>query len=324
MQAIVMTNTGGPEVLVSREVPEPTAEPGEVVIRAEAIPVLYPETQLRSGAFPMASPPPVVFGFQAAGEVIAVGEGVGSEYLGRRVVVATDGTGAYAQLVRAKADATTPIPAGVTAADAAAVMMSGSVALALLEAAALTGSETVLVEAGATGVGAHLVELAREFGAARVIATAGGPDKIRRAKELGADEVLDHRDEHWPGQLREEPGRTIDIVFDSLGGTSAAALLETMTPGSGRMLSYGWLSGEPARVSAADLIPHGLTLTGCSGPAWHARVDRARTAILERVPALAAPVEKIMPLDRAAAAHALLESRAPLGKVILRPGPAAG
>ncbi|MGA6204992.1 quinone oxidoreductase family protein [Nocardia testacea] len=322
MQAIVMTDTGGPEVLVSREVPEPVAGPGEVVIRAEAIPVLYPETQLRSGAFPMASPPPVVLGFQVAGEVIAVGEGVGSEYLGRRVVADTDGTGSYAESVRVRADAATPIPTGVTAADAAAVMMSGSVALALLEAAALTGSETVLVEAGATGVGAHLVELAREFGAARVIATAGGPDKMRRAKELGADEVLDHRDELWPGQLRGEQDRTIDIVFDSLGGASAAALLVTMTPGSGRMLSYGWLSGEPARVAAGDLIPHGLTLTGCSGPAWHGRVGRARAAILERVPALAPPVETILPLDRAAAAHELLESRAPLGKIILRPGPA--
>lgn len=203
-------------------------------------------------------------------------------------------------------------------------MMSGSVALALLEAAALTGSETVLVEAGATGVGAHLVEMAREFGAARVIATAGGPDKIRRAKELGADDVLDHRDEHWPGQLREEPGRTIDIVFDSLGGASAAALLETMTPGSGRMLSYGWLSGEPARVTAADLISHGLTLTGCSGPAWHGRVARARAAILERVPAPGAAVETILPLDRASAAHELLESRAPLGKIIPAAGPGGG
>ncbi|MEV3964620.1 zinc-binding dehydrogenase [Nocardia sp. NPDC050193] len=321
MQAIVMTETGGPEVLVPRETPEPVAGPGEVVIRAEAIPVLYPETQLRSGAFPMASPPPVVFGFQAAGEVIAVGEGVGSEYLGRRVVAATDGTGSYAESVRARADATTPIPAGVTAADAAAVMMSGSVAIALLEAAALTGSETVLVEAGATGVGAHLVQLAREFGAARVIATAGGPDKRRRAKELGADEVLDHRAENWPEQLRTEPGRTVDIVFDSLGGTSATALLDTMTPGSGRILGYGWLSGEPARISAADLIPHGLTFTACSGPAWHDRVDGARAAILERVPALAPPVETILPLDRAATAHELLESRAPLGKIILRPGP---
>ncbi|NUS94871.1 MAG: zinc-binding dehydrogenase [Nocardia sp.] len=321
MQAIVITGTGGPEVLVPREAPEPSPGPDEVLISVEAVPVLYPETQLRSGAFPLAAQPPVIFGFQAAGAVIAVGTDVDPAYIGRRVVGATAGTGSYAELLCAKVDATTPIPAEVTTADAAAVMMSGSVALALLETAALTGTETVLVEAGATGVGSYLVQLAREFGAARVIATAGGPDKARHAKELGADEVLDHRSEQWPGELRTGPA--IDIVFDSLGGTSALALLDTMTPGSGRMLSYGWLSGEPARVTAADLLPRGLTLTGCSGPAWHERVGRAGGAILERVPTLAPPVETILPLDRAAEAHRLVESRRPLGRIILRPDGAA-
>ncbi|WP_327150680.1 quinone oxidoreductase family protein [Nocardia sp. NBC_01329] len=319
MQAIVMTGIGGPEVLVPREVPAPRPGAGEVLIRVEAIPVLYPETQLRSGAFPMASPPPVVFGFQAAGEVIAVGEGVGAEYLGRRVVADTAGVGAYAESVCVRAESTTPIPADVSAADAAAVAMSGSVALALLEAAALTGTETVLIEAGATGVGSYLVQLAREFGAARVIATTGGPDKARHAMELGADEVVDHRPEHWSGELKTGPDGAVDIVFDSLGGASAYALLDVMTPGSGRMLSYGWLSGEPARVSAADLIPRGLTLTGCAGPAFHARVGRARDAILDRIPTLAPPVEAILPLARAAEAHERVESRVPLGKIILRP-----
>lgn len=317
MQAIVMTGIGGPEVLVPQEVPAPRPDAGEVLIRADAIPVLYPETQLRSGAFPMPSPPPVVFGFQVAGEVIALGEGVSTEYLGRRVVAGTAGMGSYAELVCVPAESTTPIPAGVSTVDAAAVTMSGSVALALLESAALTGTETVLVEAGATGVGSYLVQLAREFGAARVIATAGGPDKARRAKELGADEVIDHRPERWAAELNIEA--TIDIVFDSLGGASVTELLDLMTPGTGRILSYGWLSGEPARVCAADLIPRGLTLTGCSGPAWHERVGRSRTAILERVPALAAPVETILPLARAAEAHARVESRIPLGRIVLRP-----
>ncbi|MGW5382785.1 quinone oxidoreductase family protein [Nocardia sp. NPDC003963] len=317
MQAIVMTGTGGPEVLVPRDTPEPRPGPGEVLISAEAIPVLYPETQLRSGAFPTTSPPPVVFGFQAAGVVIAVGAGVSAEYLGRRVVGDTGGTGSYAESVCMRAESTTPIPAGVSTADAAAALMSGSVALALLETAALTGTETVLVEVGATGVGSYLVQLAREFGAARVIATAGGPDKARRARELGADAVVEHRAEQWTEELKG--GGTIDTVFDSLGGTSAAALLDAMTPGTGRMLSYGWLSGEPARVSAADLIPRGLTLTGCSGPAFHQRVGRARATVLERLPELAPPVETILPLDHAAEAHRLVESRTPLGRIILRP-----
>ncbi|MGW0179684.1 quinone oxidoreductase family protein [Nocardia sp. NPDC003345] len=319
MRAIVMTGTGGPEVLVPREMPAPHPGPGEVLIRAEAIPVLYPETRLRAGDFPMASPPPVVFGFQVAGEVIGVGEGAGREYLGQRVVADTGGTGSYAEFACASAESATPIPEGVSTADAAAALMSGSVALALLETAGLTGSETVLVEAGATGVGSYLLQLAREFGAARVIATAGGPDKARRAKELGADTVIDHLPPQWPEDLGTGPDDTVDIVFDSLGGPSATALLDAMTPGSGRMLSYGWLSGAPARVSAADLIPRGLTLTGCSGPAFHARVHRARPAVLERVPALAPPVETILPLDRAADAHRLVESRAPLGRIVLRP-----
>lgn len=323
MQAIVMTGTGGPEVLVAREVPAPEPEAGEVLIRAAAIPVLYPEILLRSGVFPMAAPPPVVFGFQAAGEVVAVGEGVDPGLRGRRVVAATTGVGAYAEFVRAGTDSVTPIPDGVSTADAAATVMSGSVALTLLEAANLTGGETVLVEVGATGVGSYLVQLAREFGAARVIATAGGPVKAERARELGADQVIDHRDPRWTDTLRESLEGPVDIVFDSLGGNSATALLDIVTPGSGRILGYGWLSGTLPQVTAADLIPRGLTFVGCAGPAWLERVGRARPAILARVPALAPPVETTLPLAHAAKGHELLESRIPLGKVILVPDTAA-
>ncbi|MFI5717026.1 zinc-binding alcohol dehydrogenase family protein [Nocardia sp. NPDC051750] len=323
MQAIVMTATGGPEVLVPREVPRPRPAAGEVLIRAAAIPVLYPETQLRSGAFPTTTPPPMVFGFQVAGEVVDVGAGVASDLAGRLVVADTAGVGSYAEFVCASAESTTPIPAGVPVEEAAAAMMSGSVALALLETANLTGSETVLIEAGATGVGSYLIQLAREFGAAHVIATAGGATKIEHARALGADLVIDHREERWTDRIGESAPATVDVVFDSLGGASATALLAAMTPGSGRMLSYGWLTGAPAQVSAADLIPGGLTLTACAGAAWHGRVHRARADTLARVPALASAVETVLPLDEAARAHELVESRIPLGKVILRPSASA-
>ncbi|WP_280399683.1 quinone oxidoreductase family protein [Nocardia carnea] len=319
MQAIVMTGTGGPEVLVAREVPRPHPAAGEILIRTAAIPVLYPETQLRAGAFPMATPPPVIFGFQAAGEVVEVGAGVAPDLVGRRVVARTDGSGSYAEFVCAPAQHATFIPDAVSAEDAAAAVMSGSIALALLDTARLTGSETVVVEAAATGVGSYLVQLAREFGAARVIATAGGPAKVDHARTLGADLVIDHRRDGWTEALAENAPGTVDVVFDSIGGTSAAALLPAMTPGSGRMLSYGWLSGTPAQVSAAELIPGGLTLAACAGPAWQQRADRAQADILARVPALVPPVETTLPLDQAARAHELVESRHPLGKVVLRP-----
>ncbi|WP_327118780.1 zinc-binding dehydrogenase [Nocardia sp. NBC_01730] len=318
-----MTETGGPDVLVATEVPAPRAGTDEVVIRAEAIPVLFPETKLRSGEFPLGARPPLVFGFQAVGEVTEVGANVDPTLIGQRVAVGTKGFGAYAEFVAAQADSAAPIPDGLSSVDAAAVLMNGSVAIPLLETAALTGAETVLIEAAATGVGSALTQLAREYGAARVIATAGGPRKAEQARKLGADQVIDHHDPAWIARLREDlGGATVDVVFDSIGGTTALDLLDLMTPLRGRMLGYGWLSGAPAQVSASDLIMRGLTFTGCAGPVWLDRVGRARVGVL----ALAAEgrldplVEAVLPLDQASRAHRLLEDRTPLGKIVLRPG----
>ncbi|WP_069166427.1 quinone oxidoreductase family protein [Nocardia altamirensis] len=322
MQAIVMTGIGGPEVLVAEEVPVPQAGPGEVVIRAEAIPVLFPETKLRSGAFPLGVEPPLVFGFQAAGVVTEVGADVDPTLLGKRVTVATKGFGAYAEFVSAPAASAAPIPDNLSSADAAAILMSGSVALPLLETARLTGTETVLVEAAATGIGSILTQLAKEYGAARVIATAGGTAKSEQARKLGADEVIDHNDPEWPTRLRETLGETtLDVVFDSIGGPTALDILDLTTPLTGRMLSYGWLSGAPAQLSATDLITRGRTLIGCAGPDWLARVANSNTATLQRAAKgdLAPLVEAVLPLDQAAHAHHLLETRAVLGKLILRP-----
>ncbi|WP_039798992.1 quinone oxidoreductase family protein [Nocardia araoensis] len=325
MQAIVMTAPGSPDVLVAADVPAPRAGAGEVVIRAEAIPVLYPETKLRSGEFPLGAPLPLVFGFQAAGVVTEVGAQVDPALIGRRVVVSTQGSGAYAEFVAAPADSVASIPDGLSFVDAAAVLMNGSVAIPLLETAALTGTETVLIEAAATGVGSALVQLAKEFGAARVIGTAGGSDKAAHARKSGADEVIDHNDPEWTTGLREIlDGATVDVVFDSIGGASAAGLLDLMTPLRGRMLGYGWLAGAPAQVSASDLLMRGLTFTGCAGPDWLNRVAQARTAVLARAAAggLDSPIEAVLPLDQASRAHRLLEERAVLGKIVLRPGSA--
>ncbi|MFE3700704.1 zinc-binding alcohol dehydrogenase family protein, partial [Nocardia tengchongensis] len=283
MQAILLTGTGGPEVLVASEVPAPRPQAGQILLHTQAIPVLFPETMLRSGAFPLPVQFPIVFGTQAAGEIAEVGAGVDPSLIGRRVVVSSNSFGTYAEQVCVPAEAATLIPGGLGTDAAAAVAMSGSVAIPLLEAARLTGTETILVEAAATGVGAYLTQLAKEYGAARVIATAGGAEKAARAREFGADAVLDHHVPGWTEQLREIlGGATLDVVFDSLGGESALALLDLMTPLRGHMLSYGFLSGAPAQVGAMDLIMRGLTLTGCSGPAWLAGVAAATGTALAR------------------------------------------
>ncbi|MCP2278986.1 quinone oxidoreductase family protein [Nocardia amikacinitolerans] len=321
MRAIVMTGVGGPEVLVPTEAPRPAAGAGELVVRAEAVPVLYPETAIRAGTFPTPAEPPFVFGFQSAGTVTEIGAGVETGLVGRRVVVATNGFGAYAEYVVAPAAQATPIPDGVDTAVAAAVLMSGSVAAALTDTAALTRDETVLVEAAATGVGAYLTQYAARLGA-RVIATAGGPAKAAQAREFGAAEVIDHNDPAWTDRLRDLLGATtLDVVFDSIGGTATPALLDLMTPVRGRMLGYGFLSGGPAPITAIDLVNRGLTLIGCAGPAWLAKVAGYRAQVLDEVAAgtLEPLLDTILPLDQAARAHELIEQRATFGTIVLRP-----
>ncbi|MFB7716476.1 MULTISPECIES: zinc-binding alcohol dehydrogenase family protein [unclassified Nocardia] len=322
MQAILLTTTGAPDVLVPDEVPTPRPGAGQVLVRNEAIPVLYPETMLRSGAFPIPLEKPFVFGTQAAGVIVELGDGVDPALLGQRVIVASDSFGTYAEFVCVQAESAVRIPDALSSVDAAALTMSGSVTVPLLAAAKLTGTETVLIEAAATGIGGYLTQLAKEAGAARVIATAGGPEKAERAREFGADLVIDHLDPEWPARLREALGdATIDVVFDSIGGESATALLDLMTPLTGRMLSYGFLSGAPAQVTAMDLIMRGLTLIGCSGPAWLAGVANSRAAALELAAtgSITPLVDRVLPLDQAALAHQLLDQRAAKGTIVLQP-----
>ncbi|WP_040799060.1 quinone oxidoreductase family protein [Nocardia higoensis] len=321
MRAIVMTETGAPEVLVPREVGAPHPGDGQVLVRAEAVPVLYPETKVRAGAFPFPAPLPEVFGFQAAGTVVDLGAGVDPTLLGARVVASTSGFGSYAELVAAEADSVTVIPDGLTTEHAAAMQMPGSVALALMQAASVVAGETILVEAAATGVGGCLTRLGAAAGA-RVVGTAGGEQKARLARDNGAHEVIDHSAPDWADRLAEVlAGGTVDVVFDSIGGASLTPLLDLITPLRGRILSYGWLDGAPAHLSATELILRGLTLTGCAGDAWLGEVARRRPAALAATAqGLLAPViGAVLPLSDAARAHRMLEDRVAFGTVLLRP-----
>ncbi|MFD4438897.1 zinc-binding alcohol dehydrogenase family protein [Nocardia sp. NPDC058519] len=321
MQAIVMTETGVPEVLVAREVGEPRPGDGQVAVRAEVVPVLYPETKVRAGAFPFPAPLPEVFGFQAAGTVVDIGAGVDRGLLGARVVASTNGFGSYAELVVAEADSVTVIPDGLTTEHAAAILMPGSVALALMQTAAVAAGATVLIEAAATGVGSCLTQLCAAAGV-RVIGTAGGAQKAGLARANGAHEVLDHTAPDWANQLADLlAGGTVDVVFDSIGGDSLTPLLDSITPLRGRILSYGWLDGAPAQLGVTDLILRGLTLTGCAGTAWLGEVARQRSAALTAsAQGLLTPVvHSVLPLAGAADAHRMLEDRVAFGTVLLRP-----
>jgi NADPH2:quinone reductase len=317
MRAIVLTATGEPDKLQLSDLPRPRPEAGQVLIRARAIGVSYAETQIRAGTLPFPLPLPAVIGAEVTGEVVEVGEGVAEKLIGSTLVGVTGGLGAYAEYVLLPAAMTSPVPDGLTPEQALAGATPGALALALLHKAALTGGETVLVEAGTSSVGTYLVRHAKEFGAGHVIATAGSPAKRDRAAELGADTVLDHSSPGWPAALPD-----VDVAFEAIGGAPAGQVLGHLTPGTGRMLYYGLLSGEQPAVTAADLMTRGVTVTGCSGPAWAGQVFG--THYPEMLARLAsgrseAYLARTLPLERAADAHRLLESRAVTGRVLLTP-----
>jgi NADPH2:quinone reductase len=317
MRAIVLTATGEPDKLQLSDLPRPRPEAGQVLIRARAIGVSYAETQIRAGTLPFPLPLPAVIGAEVTGEVVEVGEGVAEKLIGSTLVGVTGGLGAYAEYVLLPAAMTSPVPDGLTPEQALAGATPGALALALLHKAALTGGETVLVEAGTSSVGTYLVRHAKEFGAGHVIATAGSPAKRDRAAELGADTELDHSSPGWPAALPD-----VDVAFEAIGGAPAGQVLGHLTPGTGRMLCYGLLSGEQPAVTAADLMTRGVTVTGCSGPAWAGQVFG--THYPEMLARLAsgrseAYLARTLPLERAADAHRLLESRAVTGRVLLTP-----
>ncbi|SEG79438.1 NADPH:quinone reductase [Nonomuraea solani] len=317
MRAIVLPRTGTPDLLQLTDLPRPAPAEGQVLIRAQVIGVSYAETQIRAGSLPFPLPLPTVLGAEAAGEVIEVGPGVDDKLLGATLVGVTGGLGAYAEYVAIPAALTAPVPDGVTPAQALAAAAPGALALALLHRANLRDGETVLVEAGTSSVGSQLLRHAKEFGAGRVIATAGSPAKRERAAELGADTVLDHTTDGWPAGLPD-----VDVVFESIGGPSARQVLDRLTPGAGRMLYYGLLSGTPAAVTAADLMERGVTITACSGPAWAGEVFGTHyPELLSRLATgrSQADIARTLPLEQAAEAHRLLETRAVMGRVLLTP-----
>jgi NADPH:quinone reductase len=323
MRAVVLQATGGPEMLVPAEVPEPKAGPGQVLVRTEAIAVSRGETMMRSGAIPLPFPLPAVIGAEAAGIVEEVGEGADPDLAGARVTMVTGGAGSYAELVAVDAGMTVRVPDGLGAVEAVAVAAPGAMALGLLDRAAARSGEILLIEGGSGAAGGYLVALARELGAGRIIATAGTASGRDQVRELGADVVLDHSDPGWPGGLPAAlGGGTLDVAFDAAGGAAAGQVLDLLTPSSGRMVCYGMLSGAAPALDLATVLRDGLRVIGCGGPGWFRQVLGVHfPAALERAARgdLQPRIGAVLPLAEAAEAHRRVASRAATGRLVLVP-----
>jgi NADPH2:quinone reductase len=327
MRAIRQHAFGPPEKLRYEEVPDPAPADGQVRIAVEAAGVHLIDTTIRRGVaggpFPLPELP-MTPGREVAGVVDALGSGADGRWAGRRVVAHLGMvSGGYAELALAPVGALHEVPDGLGADAAVAMIGTGRTALALLEVAALTAEDVVLVTAAAGGLGSLFVQAARNAGAA-VVGAAGGPAKVERVRALGATAAVDYLEAGWPARVRDAlGGRAPSVALDGVGGALGRAAMELLEVG-GRLVLFGYASGEgPTEVTTRDLVARGLTVSWATPRVLRRpgglRELEARALAEAAAGRLVPLVGQRFPLARAAAAHAAIESRATVGKTVLVP-----
>ncbi|ORW48058.1 NADPH:quinone reductase [Mycobacterium paraense] len=324
MHAIEISETGGPEVLRYVDVPDPKPGPGEVLIKAEAIGVNYIDTYFRSGQYPRDLP--FILGQETSGTVVATGDGVDGFQVGDRVGTAA-ASGGYAEFATAPASLTAKVPDHVTADVAASVMLKGLTAHYLLKSVyPVREGETVLVHAGAGGVGLILTQWAKSLGV-RVITTVSTPEKERMSRQAGADEVLPYPDDaaEFGGRIRElTDGAGVAAVYDGVGKTTFDASLASLAV-RGTLALFGAASGpvppfDPQRLNAAGsvfLTRPSLAHFIRTGDEFRWRAGELFDAIARG--AITIEVGGRYPLAEAARAHQDLQGRKTTGSIVLLP-----
>ncbi|WP_033822705.1 zinc-binding dehydrogenase [Kitasatospora sp. MBT63] len=303
---------GGPDVLFAERVERPVAGAGEVLLRVEAVGVTLPTVRkVREGSGP------VPFGGEVAGEIVALGAGVTAFSVGDRVTGLCFAD-AYAEFAVLNSAMASPVPDGASAVEAVALVRSGLVARGAYEAARVEPGESVLVTAAASAVGTLALQYAKAGGASRVVAAVSSADKADFVRGLGADEVVRYQDADW--------GAPYDVILDGVGGDLLGPAVRTLATG-GRLVAF---SSGGGTVEAYELLVRGASVIGFQMRAIAVGkpelYDRWRRELWQMRDAgtLRTAVHEEIPLDEAARAHALIEERRNLGKVVLVPSkPAA-
>jgi NADPH2:quinone reductase len=325
MHAIEVAETGGPEVLSYVERPQPSPGPGEVLIKAEAIGVNYIDTYFRSGLYPRDVP--FVLGTELAGTVTAVGDGVTSLAVDDRVVTAA-ASGAYAEFSTAPAQFVAPVPSDIGLDVAASALLKGMTAHYLIKSVyPVRSGDTVLVHAGAGGVGLILTQWATSLGV-RVITTVSTPAKAELSRQAGATDVLDYPgdDPHEFGsRIRDlTAGSGAAAVYDGVGASTFDASLASLAV-RGTLALFGASSGpvppvDPQRLNAAGSVyltrPTLVHFTR-TGEEFAWRSSELLAAIADGT--LDITVSRSYPLSDAAQAHRDLQGRQTVGSIVLVP-----
>ncbi|HEX4302061.1 MAG TPA: zinc-binding alcohol dehydrogenase family protein [Rhizomicrobium sp.] len=318
MKAAVYYENGPPSVFKYEDVPDPQLMSNGIVIRVEAVSIEGGDTLNRQGGALMTVPH--IVGYQAAGEVVAVGDEVTDFKLGDKAVT-VGFNGSHAELRSVAARTAWKIPPGCDVRHAAAVPVPfGTAHDCLFEFGRLKAGETVLVQAGASGVGVAAIQLAKRAGA-RVLATASSDARLEKLKPLGLDEGINYKTHDVVQEvMRLTNGAGVDLVVDSVGGTTLQGSILSLGY-RGRVSMVGAAGREPMHVDVGSLMGGNRSLSGVFLGAEIAS-DRVHDMIQKLVDEVAAGtltvvIDKTFALSEAAAAHAYIESRKAVGRVLL-------
>ena len=321
MKAVRLNEFGGVDVLKIEDVAEPTLRPHHVMIKVDSAGVNYADIMRRSGNYPGPDLPSSM-GLEAAGTVTEVGSDVRGITVGQKVMGM--GPGGQAELVAVNGDLVFPYP------DSLDPIMAGGMPIVFLTSyhllktrGQLQPGHTVLVQAGASGVGTVAIQLAKAWGA-KVIATASTQDKLELCRNLGADVTINYTETDFEEAVKEESsGAGVDLVLECVGGPVLEKSVRCVAS-YGRLVSYGNASGTPANLAASDITTANRTVIGFSIGRFPVGTLDHKGAMGELFPMIADGkvkliVDQVLPLSDVGKAHQHLANRGTRGKVILTP-----
>lgn len=321
MKAVRIEQFGGVEVLQWTDTEAPTPRPGQVLIKVDAAGVNYADIMRRQGNYP-GPDLPATLGLEAAGTIAQLGEGVTGLAVGQRVMGM--GPQGQAEYVAINANYVFPYPESVDPVQAGGMPIVFLTAYHLLKTRGqLQAGDTVLIQAGASGVGTVAIQLAKAWGA-RVITTASTTEKLDLARSLGADETINYAAQDFEEEVRQlTDGNGVELLLECVGGPTLEKSLRCVAS-YGKLISYGNASGTAATLPAAEIFAANRTVIGFSmGRSPMGRLDH-RAAMAEIFDLLAdgrlrLVVDRVLPMAQVAAAQQHLSNRGSQGKVILTP-----
>jgi NADPH2:quinone reductase len=323
MTVIAINGKGGPEVLVPEQRPVPAPAAGQVLIKVEAAGVSRPDVVQRQGSYPAPKGHSEIPGLEVAGTVATLGEGATRFKIGDRVMALVNG-GGYAEYCIAEEPATLTIPANLTSVEAAAVPETFfTVWHNVFERGALKSGEWFLVHGGTSGIGVTAIQLASAFGA-KVMTTAGSPEKCEVCRKLGATRAINYHDEDFVEVVRAETGgRGVNVILDIVGGDYVQRNINSLGE-DGRLVNIAFQDGSEVKINMMRVMLKRLTLTGSTLRIRPIEVKGAIARALETnvLPLLGegrvrVVLDRSYPLGNAADAHRRMETSQHIGKIVL-------